>query len=280
MPTPLNQTVADSALLTKSLPLGLLRAFVQIRGGRRRAHTPAARRTEDSGPDAGTARRLQLRRDPVRRRRHLHGNTAARQRCDCPQGTGRPAQHACRRHFRTVAARPGRGFQASRRGPPGGFARGGVRHGIRARTVPVHRVRAAAGQPGPARSRGRLQGNQHRTEARRGLCPHQVRRPGRRGQVCREGRGGCPGPRTVLHCGRLRPGPVRGAALQGRCPGPPAGTPGCERRAVRGGCRERRTGHGHAARPGHGAVGGGPAVVGQTPAEGSGIVRPGARNPL
>ncbi|MDR6559351.1 trehalose 6-phosphate phosphatase [Arthrobacter pascens] len=29
MPTPLNQTVADSALLTKSLPLGLLRAFVQ-----------------------------------------------------------------------------------------------------------------------------------------------------------------------------------------------------------------------------------------------------------
>ncbi|MBT2521462.1 trehalase-like domain-containing protein [Arthrobacter sp. ISL-28] len=29
MPTPLNQTVADSALLTKSLPLGLLRSFVQ-----------------------------------------------------------------------------------------------------------------------------------------------------------------------------------------------------------------------------------------------------------
>ncbi|WP_426300369.1 trehalase-like domain-containing protein [Arthrobacter sp. R-11] len=29
MPTPLNQSVADSALLTKSLPLGLLRAFVQ-----------------------------------------------------------------------------------------------------------------------------------------------------------------------------------------------------------------------------------------------------------
>lgn len=29
MPTPLNQTVADSALLTKSLPLGLLKAFVQ-----------------------------------------------------------------------------------------------------------------------------------------------------------------------------------------------------------------------------------------------------------
>jgi trehalose 6-phosphate phosphatase len=29
VPTPLNQTVADSALLTKSLPLGLLRAFVQ-----------------------------------------------------------------------------------------------------------------------------------------------------------------------------------------------------------------------------------------------------------
>jgi trehalose 6-phosphate phosphatase len=29
MPTPLNQTVADSALLTRSLPLGLLRAFVQ-----------------------------------------------------------------------------------------------------------------------------------------------------------------------------------------------------------------------------------------------------------
>ena len=29
MPTPLNQSLADSALLTKSLPLGLLRAFVQ-----------------------------------------------------------------------------------------------------------------------------------------------------------------------------------------------------------------------------------------------------------
>ena len=29
MPTPLNQAVADSALLTRSLPLGLLRAFVQ-----------------------------------------------------------------------------------------------------------------------------------------------------------------------------------------------------------------------------------------------------------
>jgi trehalose 6-phosphate phosphatase len=29
MPTPFNQSVADSALLTKSLPLGLLRAFVQ-----------------------------------------------------------------------------------------------------------------------------------------------------------------------------------------------------------------------------------------------------------
>ena len=29
MPTPLNQSVADTALLTKSLPLGLLRTFVQ-----------------------------------------------------------------------------------------------------------------------------------------------------------------------------------------------------------------------------------------------------------
>ena len=32
MPTPLNQSVADSALLTKSLPLGLLRTFVQSDG--------------------------------------------------------------------------------------------------------------------------------------------------------------------------------------------------------------------------------------------------------
>ena len=29
MPTPLNQSVADSALLTRSLPLGMLRTFVQ-----------------------------------------------------------------------------------------------------------------------------------------------------------------------------------------------------------------------------------------------------------
>ena len=32
MPTPLNQSVADSALLTRSLPLGLLRTFVQSDG--------------------------------------------------------------------------------------------------------------------------------------------------------------------------------------------------------------------------------------------------------
>ena len=219
MPTPLNQSVADSALLTKSLPLGLLRAFVQ---------TDAA----DDGLTPQLLAELKiLARTPgllvacnyggtlCDGGRHLHRDPAAGQCRDRPPRAGRPAQYPRRRHFRPVPARSRGRLTAARRGAPGGLARCRVRHGLRPRPVPGHRSpcssRPTRPSPKPSAPTGASASNG--SPWRSPSTPGPRRRTSWRWPPSRQ-RDIAQGPRAVLHRGRLGAGPFRRGTVQGRAP--------------------------------------------------------------
>ena len=238
MPTPLNQSLADSALLTKSLPLGLLRAFVQ---------TNAA----DDGLTPQLLAELKiLARTPGLLVACNYGGTL----CEAegistetlPLGSAAIALRALaalpNTHAAVISGRSLRDLAAVSRlpaevhlvGSHGAEFDMGFAHGLSLATESVLQQASQAlaetvgAYKGISIERKPVAVSVHTRPA----APESSRWPP-------TGGGNRPGPRAVLHCGRLRPGPVRGGTVQGRRPGTPALPARRERRPLRRGRLQR-----------------------------------------
>ena len=222
MPTPLNQSLADSALLTKSLPLGLLRAFVQ---------TDAA----DDGltPQLLAELKILARTPGLLVACNYGGTLCAAEGISTetlPLGSAAIALRALaalpNTHAAVISGRSLRDLAAVSRlpaevhlvGSHGAEFDMGYAHGLSLATESV----LQQAQPGARRNRGRLPGHQHRAQAGRRVGAHPPGCPRHRRTGHQAGRGDRPGARAALHRGRLSAGPLRGGTVQGLRAGAPA----------------------------------------------------------
>ena len=222
MPTPLNQSLADSALLTKSLPLGLLRAFVQTNAAddgltpqlladlKILARTPGLLVACNYGGTLCAAEGISTETLPL-------GSAAIALRALAAL----PNTHAAvisGRSLRDLAAVSRLPAEVHLVGSHGAEFDMGYAHGLSLATESVLQQASQA----LAETVGAYRGI---SIERKPVAVSVHTRPAAPDVVApghQAGRGDRPGARAVLHRGRLSAGPVCGGTVQGRRTGAPA----------------------------------------------------------
>ncbi len=222
MPTPLNQSLADSALLTKSLPLGLLRAFVQ---------TDAA----DDGltPQLLAELKILARTPGLLVACNYGGTLCAAEGISTetlPLGSAAIALRALaalpNTHAAVISGRSLRDLAAVSRlpaevhlvGSHGAEFDMGYAHGLSLATESVLQQASQA----LAETVGAYRGISIERKPVAVSVHTRPAAPGHRRTGHLEGGGDRPGARAALHRGRLGAGPLRGGTVQGLRAGAPA----------------------------------------------------------